>query len=450
MNMEKEIVDEDESTIIDALSEEKPKNKTIYENFLQELESARQRVKLKTGVLDEFISFCRVVEVDVPVLLDKKAHGKDRVRVLQGFRVQHNNIAGPCVGGMRLHPTLSIEEVKGLAALMTVKTILLNMPFGGSCGGVAVETKTLTKNEVERLSRGYIKKIMRFIGEKEDIIVPDRGVDSRVIGFMADEFKRLAKDKNVAMSFCGKPYHDGGLRFSQEPVATGAFMLLEECLKGREVAEIPGLHNHDDIIKKRIEEKTIAIHGFGNVGSNIANMLHNSGYKIVALCDAKGGIASSKGIIPTDAVRWKRAHGTLNGLGKTINITSEQLLQVKADVLILASIENQITESNAGNVKADIIVELANSAITPEAHDTLHSMGKIVIPDVVANSGGLILDYYELLNNEGKAEGEPEKFLKENITKTYNYLLKVARENSVNPKRAAFIIALSRLNQLVK
>lgn len=448
--MEKEIVDEDESAIINALTEEKPKNKTLYENFLQELESIRQKVKLKTGVYDEFTSFSRVVEVDIPLLLDKKSHGKDMVRVLSGFRVQHNNIAGPCVGGMRIHPTLSMEEVKGLAALMTIKTVLLNMPFGGSCGGVAVETKTLNKNEVERLSRGYIKKIIRFIGEKEDIIIPDRGVDSRVIGFMTDEFKKLAKDKNVTLSFCGKPYHDGGLKFSQEPVATGAFILLEECLKEKEVAEIPGLHEHEDIIKKKIEEKTVAIQGFGNVASNIANILHNSGYKIIAISNANGGIASSKGIEPADAVRWRRAHGTLKGLGKTVNITNEQLLQIKADILILAAVENQINEGNAGSVKADIIVEIANCAITPEAHDILQSMGKTVLPDVVANTGGLILDYYELLNNQGKAEGEPEKFLKENITKAYNYILKVAQENSVNPKRAAFIIALNRINQLVK
>ncbi len=448
---EKEIMDEGINEIVSTLGEEeKPKVNSVYENFLQELSSARQKVKLKTGVYEELASFARVVEVDIPVLLDKKSHGKDVVRILSGFRAQHNNTSGQCIGGVRFYPSLRIEEIKGLAALMTIKTTLLNMPFGGSCGGVAVETKALTKNEVERLSRGYIKKVARFVGEKDDVIVPDRGVDSRVIGFMIDEFKRIARDKNAELSFCGKPYHDGGLRFAQEPVATGAFMLLESCLKAKEVAEIPGLHEHEDIIKKRIEEKSVAIHGFGNVASNLANMLCNAGYRVIAVCDANGGIASSKGINPADVVRWKRAHGTLKGLGKTVNIATEQLLQIKADILVLASIENQITESNAGSVKADIVIEIANSAITPEAHDILYSLGKTVIPDVIANTGGLILNYYELQNNLGKAEGEPEKFLKDTITKTFNYLSKVARENSVNLKKAAFIIALNRLNQTIK
>lgn len=434
------INEENMKEIIDTLDkpsvEKVPAN--IYENFLKQINYAKEKIKIDSESQEFLSSFGRVVEMDVPYILDKKFHDKQVVRVLSAFRAQHSNKRGPYFGGVRFYPLLSLDEAKALAALTTIKTSLLNLPLGGSAGGVRVNPKLLNKDELTKISHSYVRKLCRFLGPNIDILMQDRGTDGRIIGWMADEYEKLTKNENSKNAFLGRVLYG-----KIEPVSLGAMYIIEELLKKHEVEEYPGVKEHDNIIKPEVRELKIAIQGFGFVASNISALLHQAGHKIIAVTDQHGGVASIKGLDPRDILHWKKTHGTVRSMPKGISITNEQLLKMKADVLILAGIENQITEENVLQINAPIILEIANFAITPEADRILYSSGKTVIPDVIVNTGSIIAAYIELMQNKGemkKAKTEDE--IKERICDAFNDAYEFSELNRVSMKNAAFILAL--------
>lgn len=432
-----EISDENIKEIIDTL--DKPSTqKSIYNNLLNQIDYAKEKVKLDIETEEMLLGFGRVVEIDVPLVLDKKFHDKQVVRVLPAFRVQHSNKRGAYFGGVRLYPRLNLDEAKALAALTTIKTSLLDLPLGGSAGGVTVNPKLLGKEELIRVAKGYIKKLCRFIGPNVDIFITDRGVDGKTISYMLEEYERLTKETNSRNVFLGKLLYG-----KAEPVSLGAICVLEEFLKRQEMEEYPGVREHESIVKPKTKELRIAIQGFGFVGSNIAALLHQAGHKIIAITDEHGGTASIKGLDPRDILHWKKTHGTVKG-AKGISITNEQLLKMNADVLILAGIENQITEENAMQIKAPLILEIANFAVTPEADRILYSLGKTVIPDVIVNVGSIIAAYIELMQNKGEMKKvKAEEEIKERICRIFNKIYDFSKASRISMKNAAFIVALS-------
>jgi len=430
--------------IVDTL-EDASSQKGIHDNFLKQVDYAGEKIKLDAETREIMSGFGRIIEIDVPFILDKKFHDKQVVRILSGFRIQHNNKRGPYFGGVRFYPKLNLDEAKALAALTTIKTALLDLPFGGSAGGVTVNHRLLSKDEARRVAEGYTKKVCRFIGPNVDVLIADRGVDGKIIGIMADEYQKLTKDINSKNAFLGQMLYG-----KTEPVSIGAKAVLDEFLKKREAEEYPGVKEHESIIKPKTNELKIAIQGFGFVGSNITALLHQAGHRIIAVTDAHGGTASIKGIDPRDALHWKRTHGTVKGM-RGISITNEQLLKMNADVLILSGIENQITEENALQINAPIILEIANFSVTPEADRILYSMGKTVIPDVVANTGSIIAANIEIMLNKGEIKKEKaEDEIKNKICYTFKDVYEFSALNRTSMKNAAFILALSKFAKKTK
>lgn len=401
----------------------------FYSDFLERLETVNSKIKIPRSIYERLKEPDSAIEVDLPVLLDKKWHDKDMVKIYRAYRVEHNNFLGPYKGGIRLHSAVNLDEMKYLAALMTIKTALLDLPFGGAKGGIAINPKMLSKNELQRLAKGYVKKMIRFLGPRKDIPAPDVGTDSRTMAYMYEEYKELTKDENSKAAFTGKPLDIGGIEGREEATALGGFYILNEITKHMQGAELK-----------------VAVQGFGNVGYNIAQILADNGYKVIAVSDSSGGIASTKGFNPKEVYRWKRTHGSVKGIPGSIDVTNEQLLKLKADVLVLAALENQIREDNAPEIKANIILELANGAITKKAEEML--AGKTIIPDVLANAGGVVVSYFEWLQNMEDKNfrfDEVENMLKEKMISAFNDAIMAQQKYSVSMRDAAYIVAVQRI-----
>ncbi|MBI5148098.1 Glu/Leu/Phe/Val dehydrogenase [Candidatus Pacearchaeota archaeon] len=402
----------------------------LYEQFLDKLELVNSKIKIPKQVYERLKECDSSVEVDLPILLDKKWHDKDMVKIYHAYRVQHNNFLGPYKGGIRFHPSVNLDEIKYLAALMTIKTALVDVPFGGAKGGVVVNPKTLTKHEIQRLAKGYVKKVYRFLGPRKDIPAPDVGTDANVMAYMYEEYKELSKDENARAAFTGKPVNNGGIEGREEATSLGGFYILDEIIKQKGVSG----------------ELKAVVQGFGAAGYHIARILKEKGYKIIGISDSTGGIASIKGFDPDEVARWKRSKGTVMGIPGAINLTNERLLKLKTDILVLAAVENQITEENASEIKADIILELANGAISSRAEEMLY--GKTIIPDVLANAGGVVVSHLEWLQNiEDKKFriDEVENALKEKMLTALQEVILSQQKYEVNMRDAAYIVAIERI-----
>lgn len=399
--------------------------KEYFNDFLSKLDLVSKKIKIPRTIYDRLSQCDKEIQVDLPVLLDKKWHDKEMVKVFSAYRIEHNNLLGPYKGGIRFHPSVNISELKYLAALMTIKCALMDLPFGGAKGGVVVNPKKLSRTELQRLSKGYVKKLGRFLGARKDIPAPDVGTDAAVMGYMYEEYKELTKDENAQAAFTGKPRHFGGIEGREEAVAIGANIILSKFIK---------------------QNSSIAIQGFGNAGYNMAEILRANGHKIVGISDSTGGIATKNGFEPREVLRWKKAHGTVKGIPGAFQITNEQLLKMNADVLVLAAIEGEVREDNASGIKAGVIVELANGAISPQAEDLLS--GKIIIPDILANAGGVVASYVEWLQNiedKGCNMAEVEKILEDKMLNALQEVTLAQQKYGVGMRDAAYIVAIQRL-----
>lgn len=412
-----------------------------------QLAAAAVHIKMSPLLLQRLLAADRVVQVSVPIQMDDgSAH------VYDGYRVQHSNIRGPYKGGVRYHPNVDMDEVKALALWMTIKNALVDVPFGGGKGGVAVDPKRLSLAELERLTREFTRKLVPVIGPELDVPAPDVNTNATVMGWLRDEYEKAIGKKAPAV-VTGKPVEEGGSLGRTEATGLGGSYVLLAYLK---------------LLKKDPRGMTVAIQGFGNVGVHIAKYLQEAGMKIVALSDSKGGIYIPRGIDDIEALeRYKIQNGKIGGcycegsvceyanmekLGGR-DITPREVLTLAVDVVIPSALENVITEQVAREMKASYILELANGPTTLSADDVLQDRGVVVIPDVLANAGGVVVSYFEWLQNrERKRWDKKEVFskLKRKMESATRQVFDEAKRRKVTLRDAAYTVALGRLAEVAK
>jgi glutamate dehydrogenase (NAD(P)+) len=321
------------------------------------------------------LSQCKkAVEVSIPVQMDDGS-----IEVFLGYRVTHNIARGPSKGGIRYHPDVTLDEVKALAMWMTWKCALMGLPFGGAKGGVICNPKTLSTNELEHMTRRFTSEIINDIGPERDIPAPDVGTDGRVMAWIFDTYS-MNKGHSVLGVVTGKPLSVGGSLGREEATARGALYCIQ-AMSSKQGA--------------RISEYSVAIQGFGNVGAHLARLLHGEGAKVVAVSDSQGGVYNPDGLDVPAALVHKQERGTLAGLANAEAVTNEELLELPCDILAPCALEQVITEENADRIKAPVICEGANGPVTPTADVILEDRGVLVLPDVLANAGGVVVSYFE-------------------------------------------------------
>lgn len=375
----------------------------------------------------------REIWVSLPVRMDDGS-----TRVFQGFRVQYNDAKGPTKGGIRFHPQETIDTVRALAAWMTWKCSLLDLPLGGGKGGVICNPKEMSQGELERLSRAYIRAIHPFIGPDKDIPAPDVYTNPQIMAWMADEYSK-ACGKNQFGVVTGKPLAVGGSAGRGDATARGGLYTVREAAKALGI-DLKGAR--------------VAIQGFGNAGYYAAVLAQSMlGCKIVAVSDSRGGIFNEQGIDPEEAKAHKDKTGSVVELAGTSPITNEALLELDVDILIPAALENVITERNAANVKAKIVAELANGPTTPEADDILYKNGVHVIPDFLCNAGGVTVSYFEMVQNLYMYywdEAEVHERLDKKMTVAYKSVFDTSKQYEINMRQAAYVVAVKRVAEAMK
>lgn len=377
--------------------------------------------------------------VRIPVRMDN-----GDLKVFQGYRVRYDDTRGPTKGGIRYHPNVNLDEVQSLAFWMTFKCAVMNLPYGGGKGGITVDPKQLSKFELERLSRGYINAIADFIGPDMDIPAPDVYTNAMIMGWMLDQYNIITRKVTPAV-ITGKPLAMGGSLGRESATAMGAFHVARSLLPKLGFQHPQGT--------------TVAIQGFGNAGSILAELLYHAGYRIVAVSDSRGGIMAREGLNIPSVKKEKEATRALRAIycdGSVCNIqdheviTNEELLELDVDVLIPAALESQITEENADKVQAKVLFEVANGPITYDGEQILNKNGKVVIPDILTNAGGVTVSYFEWVQNRTGDYWSLEKVnhkLMERMVKETDNVWEKSQELGVTPRTAAYVHALARIGE---
>jgi glutamate dehydrogenase/leucine dehydrogenase len=374
----------------------------------------------------------REVSASIPVVMDDGS-----LTVFEGYRVEHSSLRGPYKGGIRFHPQTDVDEVKALALWMTMKCAVANIPMGGGKGGVTVDPKKLSAGEIERLARGWVRAMLPILGPEKDIPAPDVNTTPEIIGWMADEYAKLSGDTRNA-TFTGKPLARGGSEGRVVSTALGGFYVFEALQSALGIRK----------------GASIAIQGMGNVGGNAARIFHDAGYKVIAMSDSRGGVYDERGLDPAAVEAHKKENGSLLGFPGAKPVSNAELLELPCDVLIPAALEDQLTVGNADAVKAKVVLELANGPTTTDADDMLFSRGVPVVPDILANAGGVIVSTFEWEQNlKGEHWSEQEVFakLRELLDRESQSIFDDARTLKTDLRRAAFARSLERLeNALAK
>ena len=414
--------------------------KNIFQAAISRLDQAFLKSGIHAEVLEKLKHPKQILEVAVPVRMDDGT-----LQIFTGFRVRHNDARGPAKGGIRYHPQVTREEVMALALWMTLKCALVGIPYGGGKGGIAVDPKTLSKLELERLSRSYIKKIAAAIGPDIDIPAPDVYTNAMIMGWMMDEYSSIVGHHAPAV-ITGKPIALGGSLGREDATGRGAYY----CIK-----ELERRQGWDP------KTKTVAIQGFGNAGQHVARLLHQDGFRIVAISDSKGGIYNKQGFdIPFIISEKQRKQDVASVYCKDSvcetadveHISNAQLLELPVDILIPAALENQITADNAKQIKAELIVEVANGPITPEADAILHQQKIITIPDILANAGGVVVSYFEWVQNRAGMywqEHEVHEKLQDIMQRAFAVVYDLALAEGHDFRTAAYIKALREIDKAI-
>lgn len=378
------------------------------------------------------------LSVSIPVRMDDGS-----LQIFQGYRVRYDDTRGPGKGGVRYHPNVSMDEVQSLAFWMTFKCALLDLPFGGAKGGITLNPKSLSRQELERLSRGYIDAIADFIGPDIDILAPDVYTNATIMGWMMDQYSIIQRKISPGV-VTGKPVTMGGSQGRSSATGTGAFAVINALLPKFDL--IP-------------QATTIAVQGFGKVGAVVAELLAQAGYKVVAVSDSQGGIYAAKGLDIPSIRQYKQEHrgiaavycqDTVCNIVEHEIISNADLLTLDVDVLIPAALENQITEENADDIKAKFIFEVANGPTTSDADKILEGKGIYVFPDILVNAGGVTVSYFEWVQNRSGLYWSLEEVnqrLQDRIVIEAEKVWAVAKEFSVSMRTAAYIHALNRLGE---
>jgi glutamate dehydrogenase (NAD(P)+) len=397
-------------------------------------EMARSQLRLVADLIElddnmlNVLSQCKkAVAVSVPTRMDD-----DSVQVFDGFRVTHNVARGPSKGGLRYHADVTLEETKALAMWMTWKCALMGLPFGGAKGGVVCDPKQLSPREIERMTRRYTTEIINHIGPESDIPAPDVGTGPREMAWIFDTYS-MNKGYSVLGVVTGKPLEVGGSLGRIEATARGAAFCIREAMRKR---------------GERVEGRRVAVQGFGNVGRNLAVILAGDGAQIVALSDSAGGIHTPKGIDVQAAIAHKREQGSLGGLAGTETISNDDLFLIDCDVLAPCALEQVIDGGNADKIKATVIAEGANGPVTPEADAILDERGVLVLPDVLANAGGVVVSYFEWVQGLQEyfwKEAEVNSKLNDIITRAFAETWRTHEERGISMRQAAYALAVGRV-----
>ena len=401
---------------------------STFENALKQLENAFALSGVSQETRLRLQNPQRIIQTTFPVQMDG---GKERI--FYGYRVQYDNARGPFKGGIRYHPKVDLDEVKSLAFWMAIKCAVANIPYGGGKGGVEVDPKQLSKSELERLSRSFIRSIADAIGPDKDIPAPDVNTTPEIMDWMEDEYSKITGDTSGAV-ITGKSVANGGHEGREDATARGGFFVFQEAAKA---FGIPA-------------NATVAIQGFGNAGWFMAKFLHEAGYKVVAVSDSKGGIYDEKGLDVNAVKQFKDSGKSVEDYGKGSKVSNQALLELPVDVLVPAALENQITEQNAPRIKAKVILELANGPTTPQAEEILSKRGITVIPDVLANAGGVTGSYFEWKQNKERAKWSLEKYrgeLEKTMRTEFNEVLRFSKEHECIMRTAAYALALQRIEK---
>jgi len=374
------------------------------------------------------LSYCKkAVEVSIPVSMDDGS-----IEVFVGYRVTHNIARGPSKGGIRYHPDVTLDEVKSLAMWMTWKCALMGLPFGGAKGGVVCDPKRLSVRELERMTRRYTSEIINDIGPERDIPAPDVGTDGRVMAWIFDTYS-MNKGHSVLGVVTGKPLSLGGSLGREEATARGSLYCIQS-LAGK--------------LGERVADYTVAIQGFGNVGSNLANLLHAEGATVVALSDSSSGVHNPDGLDVPMALAHKQEHGSLAGLANAEAVSNEELVELPCDVLAPSALEQVVTDRNADRVKARIVCEGANGPVTPSADAILEDRGVIVMPDVLANAGGVVVSYFEWVQGLQEyfwREDEVNAKLHDIVARAFEEAWHTHETRAVSLRMASYGIAVQRV-----
>jgi len=396
---------------------------SIFDNIKRNLEKVSDYLSLTNAEKELLLSHKRITKATLNI------NGK----VYEAWRIIHNDALGPAKGGIRFHPNVCEDEVKSLSFWMSLKTSLAGLPYGGAKGGVKINPKELSEEELEKVSRAYIRAFHEFIGEDKDIPAPDVYTNPKIMGWMLDEFEKI-KGRHEPGMITGKPLELGGCVLRGDATSKGGKIILDLFLE--EEGKSP-------------EKTNVVIQGFGNAGMNIAKMLHDAGYNVIAVSDSKGGIIDKTGLDIEKVIKTKKETGSVTQYPKAEKISNKELLELETDVLILAALENQITKENAENVKAEVILELANGPVTSEADDILHEKGIVVIPDILANAGGVIVSYCEWCQNKTGhifSKDYMEKILEEKLTQAFRKTYDLYKEQKrFSMRNAAYAIAIRRI-----
>jgi glutamate dehydrogenase (NAD(P)+) len=406
----------------------------LRESALRQLDSAARALNLDPGMKKYLSTPERTLIVSVPVMLEE-----GQLEVYTGYRVQHSTGRGPGKGGIRFHPGVTLEEVEGLAMLMTWKCALTDLPLGGAKGGVTVDPHQLTRRQVERLTKRYTAAILPIIGPERDIPAPDVNTDDSTMAWIVDTVTMMTGQQSSAV-VTGKPVELGGSRGRTEATGRGVAFVALEALKRA---------------GRGPENVRVAIQGFGNVGSVAAKALAEAGCKIVAVSDVSGGYASAQGIDILAAIDYVKRNPkrVLDGLPGLSRITNAELLAMDVDVLVPAALEGQITSANVHEIRAKIIVEGANGPITADADRVLADRGVTIMPDILANAGGVVVSYFEWVQNRAQFYwelDEVEKRLELYMRRASDLVLAKTKTYDCTPREAAFIVAVERVASAIE
>ncbi len=391
-----------------------------FESAIKTLEQANQYAAVKDEIFEKIKKPEKLHEFTI------HAAGKK----YQGYRVQHNSARGPYKGGIRFHPHVDIDEVKALATWMSLKCAVADIPYGGGKGGVACNPKEMTKEELEAVARGWAKAMASHIGAWKDIPAPDVNTDSQTMAWILDEYEKTVGRKEPGV-ITGKPIELGGSLGRDKATSQGGFFVLREAIKAN-----------------KLKHNTVAIQGLGNVGGWLAEILHNEKFKVVAVSDSKGGIYNEKGLDIPKVLEQKEKTGTVKDFPGAKNITNEEILTLPVEILAPSALEGVITGMNAGAIKAKMILEMANGPATHEADEVLNSKGVIVIPDILANAGGVTVSYFEWVQNLSGYYWtlyEVDKKLERQMTKAFDDVHATAQKHRISYRLAANVLALERI-----
>jgi len=408
------------------------KELSVYESMAARFDVAAQKLNLDEGLYHYLRTPNREIIVHIPVTLDS-----GRLEVFDGFRVQHSIARGPCKGGVRYSPHVTLDEIRGLAAEMTWKCAVVNIPFGGAKGGIVCDPSKLSLSELERITRRYTAEILDYIGPERDVPAPDMNTDEQTMAWIMDTYSMHVRH-TVTASVTGKPVDLGGSHGRREATGRGAMIVADQALKR---------------FGWKREATRVIVQGFGNVGSQAARLMHEAGYKIIGVADIAGGVFNSQGLDIPKLLDYAKAHRTVQGYPGGESIGAQDILEQDCEVLLPAATESVINSKNAAKVRARILVEGANSPTTAPADDILFERGVFVVPDILANAGGVTVSYFEWVQDRQGyfwPEGMVNERLKHIMVAAFSDVVQYGEKHNVNNRIAAYMLAIDRVAFSIK